>query len=124
MLSGRQNLYLVGDYKMIRKMKLNQKYYDFISDGSKTFEGRLGTDKNKNLKIGDIIIFNDLLKVKIISINVFPSYEEAMDFLDFRKLIPDAENSDEAIKVYEEFYSKEKQAEFGVYIFGIELLND
>ena len=39
---------------MIRKMKLKEKYYNFISDGSKTFEGRLGTDKNKNLKIGDI----------------------------------------------------------------------
>ena len=103
-------------------MKLDEKYYEFISNGSKTFEGRLGTEKNRNLKIGDIIIFNDSLKVKIISVHVFSSYEEVMKVLDFRKLIPDAGDSNEAIGVYEQFYSKEKQAEFGVCVFGIEVL--
>lgn len=107
---------------MIRQMGLQEKYYNFIIDGSKTFEGRLGSDKNKSLVIGDVIIFNDSLRVKIVSVHVFSSYEDAMKVLDFKKLIPDAENAKEAVGVYEEFYSKEKQADLGVYVFGIELV--
>jgi len=107
---------------MIRHMGLQEKYYNFIIEGSKVFEGRLGSEKNKSLKIGDIIIFNNSLRVKIVSIDAFSSYEDAMKVLDFKELIPDADSVDEAIGVYEEFYSKEKQANLGVCVFGIELI--
>ncbi len=102
-------------------MNLQQKYYDFIASGSKVFEGRLGIGKDKNLKIGDIIVFNDSLRVRITSIHIFSSYEDAMRVLDFKKLIPDAESIDEAVEVYEEFYSEKRQMEFGVWVFGFEL---
>lgn len=107
---------------MIRHMGLQEKYYNFIVNGSKTFEGRLGSDKNKALQLGDVIVFNDSLKVRIISVHIFPSYEDVMKVLDFKKLIPDAKSVEDAIGVYEEFYSKEKQANLGVYVFGIELI--
>ena len=107
---------------MVRKMWLQQKYYDFVANESKVFEGQLGTGKNRDLKIGDSIVFNNLLKVKVTSIHIFSSYEDVMKVSDFKKLIPDAESINEAINIHEEFYFKKKQAKFGVWIFGIELV--
>lgn len=42
-------------------MKLITKYFDYIKFGSKRIELRLNDEKRKNIKIGDEIIFEELV---------------------------------------------------------------
>ena len=108
-------------------MNLDQKYFDFISEGKKTFEGRLLSDKNKSLSIGDWILFRcgpRSIRVRIDSIHIFRTYEEAMKILDFKKMVPDAKTPEEAIRVYERYYPLEKQLENKICVFGITLVGD
>lgn len=108
---------------MIREMNIQEIYLNQILSGDKKFEGRLGSEKNKILNLGDIIIFNKIYKFKIVSIHIFTSYEDAFKVLNYKDFIPDAKNVEEAIGVYLNFYSKKKQKKYGVYVFQIKKFN-
>lgn len=73
-------------------MNLQPKYFDFIKDGTKRIELRLYDEKRQSIQLGDIIEF--------------------------------AKSDDEKFKaeVVGEFYSEEKQAEFGVIGIRIKLI--
>lgn len=108
---------------MKHEMKLNNKPFINIKNGTKTIELRLNDEKRQLLKIKDTIEFTnretlEQLLVEIKNLYHYPSFEEL--YKHFNKVSMGYEESDIADpKDMEEYYSKEEQEKYGV--LGIEL---
>ena len=61
---------------------------------------------------------------KIIDKEIYQNFKEAITLENYRRLIPDVESVDDAVKIYQKIYSKTKQKLFKVYIFEIERITD
>ena len=92
----------------IHKMKLKEPYFTQVSNGIKTIEGRINDEKRQKIKVGDTIEFTSEETGKIVykSVSSLKSFNKDKTFSDviteynYNLLIPDAENVEEAIKVY------------------------
>ena len=91
--------------------------------GAKTIELRLFDEKRQKIKIGDIIEFtnnsdtDDKFTAQVINLHRASSFVELCKNIDCRNAgFP---SNEELIDVLEEFYSKDRQREFGVV--GIEI---
>lgn len=110
---------------MVHNMKLNPSPFEMIRSGKKTIELRLLDEKRKQIKVGDTIIFTntDTLEVLtkiVVKLHVFNDFEELYGALPLLKCGYTEENVSYAkASDMEEYYSKEKQKEYGVV--GIEL---
>ena len=96
-------------------MKLQQKYYDFIKNGTKRIEIRLFDEKRQKIKIGDTIKFlkednqDESFEVKVIGLLRYNSFEDMFKDFDISVLSDKSMTKDELISVLEKFYTKEKQ---------------
>ena len=87
---------------MEHEMKLQPEYYNFILNGTKRIEIRLFDEKRQQIKIGDTIKFlkepdlNESFNAKVTGLLRYSSFED--------------------------FYTKEKQEQYGVLGIRIELL--
>ena len=52
-------IYLIEGEDMTHKMYLQDKYFDFIKNGTKRIELRLNDEKRQQIKIGDSIEFSN-----------------------------------------------------------------
>lgn len=110
---------------MIHKMKLQNEPFEEIKNGTKTVEFRLYDEKRRKVKIGDKIEFSKLpdlkekILVQVLDIYVYDTFENL-----FKKIYKDEEEIKENVKLMYEFYSKEKEKEFGVVGIKIKLLNN
>ena len=113
---------------MKHEMKLQQKYYDFIKNGTKRIEIRLFDEKRQKIKIGDTIKFlkednqDESFEVKVIGLLRYNSFEDMFKDFDISVLSDKSMTKDELISVLEKFYTKEKQEKYGVLGMRIELL--
>lgn len=103
-------------------MKLLEKPFKSIKDGSKTVEFRLYDEKRKQVKIGDKIEFSKMpdLQEKLL-VDVEELYRETSFEKLFKKVYPNKDNKEiaEKIKGIYEIYSPEKEQQYGV--LGIKL---
>ena len=105
---------------IIHKMKLQEKYYNFILNGTKRIELRLNDEKRQNINLGDKIIFfkEPLLKesfeVKVVGLLKYSSFKNMFNDYDISVLADKSISKDYLIKTLEEFYPKEKQEKYGV----------
>lgn len=108
---------------MIHKMKLNKSPFERIKNGTKTIEFRLYDEKRKKLKVGDQIEFSKLpdLQEKIL-VNVVDLYKENTFEDLFRKLYTDEEEIKRKTKSMYQFYSIEKEKQYGVLGIKISLI--
>lgn len=106
---------------MLHKMKLNESPFERIKNGTKTIEFRLYDEKRRQVKIGDKIEFSKLpnLKEKIV-VDVIELYREDTFEDLFKKLYSDEEEINRKTKAMYEYYSIEKQKEYGV--LGIKIM--
>ena len=106
---------------MLYKMKLNESPFERIKNGTKTIEFRLYDEKRRQVKIGDKIEFSKLpnLKEKIV-VDVIELYREDTFEDLFKKLYSDEEEINRKTKAMYEYYSIEKQKEYGV--LGIKIM--
>lgn len=110
---------------MKHKMKLQPEYYNFILNGTKRIEIRLFDEKRQQIKIGDTIRFLkepeliDSFNAKVTGLLRYNSFEEILDDFDISVLSDKSMAKEELINVLEQFYTKEKQEQYGV--LGIEL---
>lgn len=109
--------------RQIHKMKLLEKPFNNIKNGSKKVEFRLYDDKRKKLKVGDLIEFSKLptltetFKVEITNLYKASTFKEL-----FEKIYTDkAEIENKTQRMYE-IYSPEKEKEYGVLGIEIRLL--
>ena len=113
---------------MKHEMKLQPKYYDFILNGTKRIEIRLFDEKRQQIKIGDTIKFLkepeliESFNVKVVDLLRYNNFEEMFKDFDISVLADKSMTKEELISVLEEFYTKEKQEQYGVLGIKIELM--
>lgn len=100
---------------MLHKMKLNESPFERIKNGTKTIEFRLYDEKRQQIKIGDQIEFSKLpdLQEKLL-VDVVELYREDTFEKLFRKLYTDEEEITRKTKAMYQYYSPEKEKEYGV----------
>ena len=105
---------------MLHKMKLNESPFERIKNGKKTIEFRLYDEKRQQIKIGDKIEFSKLpdLKEKLL-VDVVELYRENTFENLFRKIYLDEEEIIRKTKSMHQYYSTEKEKEYG--ILGIKI---
>lgn len=113
---------------MIHEMKLQPEYYNFILNGTKRIEIRLFDEKRQQIKIGDTIKFlkepelNEPFEAKVVGLLRYNSFKDMFNDFDISVLSDKSMTKDELIDVLEEFYTKEKQEQYGVLGIRIELM--
>lgn len=107
-------------------MNLQPKYFDFIKDGTKRIELRLYDEKRQSIQIGDIIEFtkseNEKFKAEVVGLLRYDSFADLFEDFDISILADSSMTKQELLEVLGEFYSEEKQAEFGVIGIRIKLI--
>ena len=114
---------------MLHKMKLQHGPFEAIREGNKTIELRLYDEKRQGVQVGDEIEFTDLsdpsrkLLTSVSALHRFNNFGEM-----FRVLPASAMGYEEGqipkTEDMELYYSKEKQALYGVIGIEIALLGD
>lgn len=113
---------------MEHKMKLQPEYYNFILNGTKRIEIRLNDEKRQQIKIGDTIKFlkepelNESFNVKVIGLLRYNTFDAMFKDFDISILSDKTMTKEELINVLEQFYSKEKQKQYGVLGIRIDLI--
>lgn len=108
---------------MKHEMNLQPKYFDFIKNGIKRIELRLYDEKRSKIQLGDIIEFskseNDKLEAEVIGLLRYKNFTDLFEDFDISILADSSMTKQELLDVLSEFYTPEKQAEYGV--LGIRL---
>lgn len=113
---------------MKHEMKLQPEYYDFILNGTKRIEIRLYDEKRKNIKVGDTIKFlkepelKESFETKVVELLRYDSFVDMFKDFDISVLADISMTKEELIDDLEQFYTKEKQEQYGVLGIRIELL--
>jgi ASC-1-like (ASCH) protein len=98
-----------------------------ILAGRKTIEGRLGTEKFLNFRVGDEISIredivenghvissrDDAAKIVITKIDRFATFRDMLEKLGFENFRPADKNLEAALETYRQLYSLEDEARYG-----------
>lgn len=108
------------------QMNLQPKYFDFIKNGTKRIELRLYDEKRQQIKLGDSIEFlkseNEKFKAKVIGLLRYETFSDLFNDFDISVLADQSMTKQELLNVLQEFYTPEKQAQYGVLGIRLELL--
>ena len=113
---------------MEHEMKLQPEYFEFIKEGTKRIEIRLNDEKRSQIKLGDTIKFlkepekKETLKAKVVGLLRYNTFEDMFTDFDISILADKSMTKEELIEVLEQFYTKEKQKEYGVLGIRLELI--
>ena len=113
---------------MTHEMKLKQRYFDFMLNGTKRIEIRLYDEKRQKINIGDTIIFhnddnlNQSFSAKVIGLLRYYNFADMLNDIDISLLADKSFTKEGLISVLEEFYTKEKQNEYGILGIRIKIL--
>ena len=108
------------------QMNLQSKYFDFIKNGTKRIELRLYDEKRQQIKLGDSIEFskseNEKFKVRVIGLLRYETFSDLFNYFNISVLADQSMTKQELLNVLQEFYTPEKQAQYGVLGIRLELL--
>ena len=111
----------------IHEFKLRPEYYNYILNGTKRIEIRLYDEKRQKVKLGDTIRFlkepdyKDSFEVKVTGLLRYNTFEDMFKDFDSSILADKTITKEKLLNILEEFYTKEKQKEYGVLGIRIEL---
>ena len=112
--------------RKMHEMNLQPKYFDFIKNGTKRIELRLFDEKRQKIQLGDIIEFaksdDEKFKAEVIGLLRYNSFNDLFEDFDISILADKSMTKQELLDVLSEFYTPEKQAEFGVLGNRLKLL--
>lgn len=117
-------IYLTEGEDMTHKMNLQDKYFDFIKNGTKRIELRLNDEKRQQIKIGDSIEFSnekDKFTTKVIGLLKYQDFKTLFNDFGIEILAERTMTKEELLGVLSEFYTPEKQEKFGVLGIRVEL---
>lgn len=107
-------------------MNLQPKYYDFIKDGTKRIELRLFDEKRQKIQLGDTIEFfksdDDKFQAKVIGLLRYNSFKDLFEDFDISILADASITKQELLDVLGEFYTPEKQTQYGVIGIRLQLI--
>jgi ASC-1-like (ASCH) protein len=120
----------IPDTKMEPKYSehLSEPWFSLISLGLKTVEGRLNKGRFQEMQVGDIIEFHneDFLERKILTkVTGKTEYKSFTEYLETEGLgncLPGIPSLAHSLSVYYKYFTKEKEAEFGVVAIRFELI--
>ena len=103
----------------MHEMKLQDRYFNYILNGTKKIELRLNDEKRSLIKLNDIIKFknevtNETFEVKVVGLLRYNSFNDLFDDFDIEVLADKEMTKKELLDVLEQFYTKEKQEKYGV----------
>ncbi len=103
----------------MHEMKLQDRYFNYILNGTKKIELRLNDEKRSLIKLNDIINFknevtNETFEVKVVGLLRYNSFNDLFDDFDIEVLADKEMTKKELLDVLEQFYTKEKQEKYGV----------
>ena len=108
------------------EMNLQPRYFDYMKDGTKRIELRLYDEKRSQIQLGDIIEFskseNDELRAEVIGLLRYNSFKDLFEDFDISILADASMTKEELLGVLSEFYSPEKQAQYGVVGIRLKML--
>ena len=113
---------------MLHQMKLQPKYFNYIQSGTKRIELRLNDEKRSTIQLGDEIEFlkepelKENMKVKVSGLLRYQSFSDLFKDFDINILSDKSMTKEELLNVLQEFYTIEKQQEYGVLGIRIEKL--
>lgn len=109
------------------ELRLNEKPFNSIKNGTKKIEMRLLDEKRQQYQIGDVLIFKkrpeeiETIKTKIINLHKVASFKDLYEMFD--KSILGYEKDEQAhFSDMEEFYPVDEQKLYGVVGIEIELI--
>ena len=110
----------------IHNLKLQDRPFNSIKNNEKTIEMRLYDEKRKLIKVGDEIIFTNIvtgetIMVKVLNIFLFKNFNELYKNFDKLKL-GYKENESASPDDMNLYYSNEEQQKFGVCGIEIKLI--
>lgn len=109
-------------------LKLQPKYFDYINNGTKRIELRLYDEKRQKIAVEDTIIFQKepelekTMKVKVTDLLKYNTFEELFNDFDIELMADKSMTKQELLNVLNEFYTPEKQSQYGVVGIRIEKL--
>ena len=110
------------------KINLYKKYLEQIKTGQKTVEGRVNTNKYRNIQSNDTIIFFEKdspttkAVCKIIKINHYKNFKDMLINEGIENMLPGIKSLDEAINIYNNLPGyKEKVKEYGAIAIQLKL---
>lgn len=109
---------------MIHKMNLQDKYFNFIKNGTKRIELRLNDEKRQRIEIGDSIEFSnekDKFTANVVGLLKYQDFKTLFNDFGIEILADRTMTKEELLDVLSEFYTPEKQEEFGVLGIRVEL---
>lgn len=105
---------------MTHEMKLQEKYYNYILKGTKRIELRLNDEKRQTIKLNDKIKFlkepelKEFFIADVVELLKYNSFVDIINDYDISILADESITKEKLINDLEQFYSKEKQAKYGV----------
>lgn len=107
---------------------LSEPWFSLISLGLKTVEGRLNKGRFQEMQVNDIVEWHneDFKERKILTrITLKAEYTNFTEYLETEgldKCLPGMPSLEHGLSVYYKYFTKEKEAEFGVVAIRIELV--
>ncbi|CAI9777052.1 unnamed protein product [Fraxinus pennsylvanica] len=102
------------------ELHVQEPFFSQLNDGLKTIEGRCAFGHYKQIKSGDILLFNKCVMLQVQDIHQYASFREMLEAESLAKVLPGVENIEEGVQVYRNFYSEEKERLNGVIAICIE----
>ena len=110
---------------MKHAMNLQNRYFDFIKNGTKRIELRLNDEKRAKIQLGEEISFakndGEKLTAKVVGLLQYDNFANLFRDFPIEILSDKSMTKNELRKTVEEFYLPEKQREFGVLGIRLEL---
>ena len=108
-------------------MRLQNRYFNYIKNGSKRIELRLYDDKRKQIQLNDIIEFsnenNEKINTKVIALLYYQTFNDLLTDFNIKILADKSISKNDLLKDLNTFYSLAQQKQFGVLGIRIELMN-
>ena len=84
---------------------VQEPWFSEIKNGNKKVEGRLNKGKFKEIKINDVIIWNNEFKTKIIRISNYKNFYFYLINEGLRNTLPNIKSIESGLQVYHKFFA-------------------
>jgi len=105
----------------MRNLRVKNNYLDFIRDGRKTLEVRIGYDNIRTIKTGEVVNLtshsNEQL-VRVVDVRRYYTFEEMLRSEDADKIVPGSTSS-ETLRLLQQIYPPHRER-LGVFVLEIE----
>lgn len=114
-----------NDISKQQTINVQNPWFNYIKQGRKKIEGRLNKGKFADLKVNDIVIWENAgqkIRTKLTRIGHYKTFNDMLTNEGLRNVLPDITTLDAGVAVYRQFYSEEKEAMYGVLAIEVQLL--